>query len=217
MTVAATYTLVPYGAKAVLVRLRANISTAGLSQETITQAARLAKALRSVRDVEEAVGAYDEVLVVARAPADLPALLRHVDRLASTYAAQVPSGHQEEVGLHVLPVHYDGPDLADVASRSRISVPEVIRLHASSTYTARAVGFQPGFAYLGPLPPALHLPRRASPRARVAAGSVAIATDQTAVYPHESPGGWHLLGRVEGHLPHIATGDRVRFEPIVEL
>ena len=123
-----------------------------------------------------------------------------------------------------LPVAYggaDGPDLADVAERTGLTETEVMRLHASVEYRVLAIGFVPGFAYLGVLPGALELPRRRSPRIRVPAGSVAIAGRQTAVYPFETPGGWHLIGRTEARLwdadagppARLAPGDRVRFVP----
>src|SRR5205823_7967395 len=97
-----------------------------------------------------------------------------------------------------------------------------IARHAGRDYDVFAVGFQPGFPYAGYLPDALSgLSRRDVPRVRVPAGSVAIAGRQTGVYPAESPGGWHLLGRTplrivdleRGHFP-IRAGDRLRFEPI---
>jgi len=99
---------------------------------------------------------------------------------------------------------------------------EVVANHSGRDYTVFAIGFLPGFPYLGYLPEALcGLPRREAPRVRVPAGSVAIAGRQTGVYPAESPGGWYLLGRTplrivdvaRGHFP-IRAGDRVRFEPI---
>jgi KipI family sensor histidine kinase inhibitor len=122
----------------------------------------------------------------------------------------------------VIPVLYAGEDLHDVAARCKLSPLEVVTLHCSVEYHVFAIGFQPGFPYAGDLPPALAgLPRRESPRARVPAGSVAIAGRQTAIYPCESPGGWHLIGvtplRIAdpeiGHFP-IRAGDRIQFQPI---
>ncbi len=120
----------------------------------------------------------------------------------------------------VIPVHYDGPDLAEVAARTGLTRDEVIRRHAAPTYEVYLLGFAPGFAYLGELDPALVLPRRSSPRPRIPAGSVAIAGAQTAVYPLETPGGWNLIGRTATVMfdPRrtppvlLAPGDRVRFE-----
>ncbi len=114
-----------------------------------------------------------------------------------------------------------GPDLLDVAKRTGLTPDEVIQAHASVDYTCFFLGFAPGFAYLGVLPPELELPRRGEPRTRVPAGSVAIAGRQTAVYPSATPGGWHLIGRTGAPLwdvqrdppTLIAPGDLVRFVP----
>lgn len=121
----------------------------------------------------------------------------------------------------VVPVRYDGPDLAETAERSDLSVDELIALHAATTYTAWFLGFMPGFAYLGPLDPRIVAPRRPSPRSRVPAGAVAVADGQTAIYPAVSPGGWQLIGSTDvrpfdpaGDPPaRIRAGGRVRFVP----
>ncbi len=123
---------------------------------------------------------------------------------------------------HRIPVCYNGPDLLDVARALDATTAEVVALHSGRDYRVFAVGFQPGFPYAGYLPDALSgVPRRASPRPRVAAGSVAIAGRQTGIYPVESPGGWHLLGRTPWRIVDLAAeffpiepGDWVRFEPI---
>ena len=124
-----------------------------------------------------------------------------------------------------IPVCYEGdlaPDLADVATRTGLTPDEVVRLHAASAYRVFMLGFLPGFAYMGSLPERLRLPRRASPRVRVPAGSVAIAMEMTAIYPLQSPGGWHLIGSAPTALFDITAdppallrpGDEVRFEPV---
>jgi|CXWL01.1.fsa_nt_gi KipI family sensor histidine kinase inhibitor len=115
-----------------------------------------------------------------------------------------------------------GPDLSEVAERVGLTVDEVIERHSAPLYRVAQVGFQPGFPYLLGLPRELELPRRASPRKRVDAGSVAMAGAQTGIYPQASPGGWHLLGRTPLTLFDpaastpmlLAIGDRVRFVPI---
>ncbi|MEO8558020.1 MAG: 5-oxoprolinase subunit PxpB [Rhodospirillales bacterium] len=97
-----------------------------------------------------------------------------------------------------IPVCYDGelaPDLDDVATRTKLSREQVIAAHLGATFFAYVLGFMPGFAYLGGLPKELELPRRTEPRVRVPKNSVAIAQALTAIYPWESPGGWHLIGR----------------------
>ena len=125
-----------------------------------------------------------------------------------------PSNRLVEIG-----VRYDGPDLADVAAATGLSTSDVIARHSAPEYRVALLGFVPGFAYLGPIDPGLVLPRRASPRTRVPAGSVAIAGAQTGIYPAETPGGWHLIGRTSAVLfdptrdppALLAVGDRVRF------
>ncbi len=88
-----------------------------------------------------------------------------------------------------------GPDLDDLAAASGLSSSEVVRVHSSMRYVVYLLGFLPGFAFLGDLAPALVRPRRREPRLRVPAGSVAVASTLTAIYPWDSPGGWHLIGR----------------------
>jgi KipI family sensor histidine kinase inhibitor len=118
-----------------------------------------------------------------------------------------------------LDVTYDGADLADVAEAAGLTVAGVIARHLAAEYRVAFCGFSPGFGYLRGLDPSLHLPRRATPRTTVRAGSVAIAASFTAVYPTASPGGWHLIGSTTAVLwdthadPPAAMwpGRRVRF------
>jgi KipI family sensor histidine kinase inhibitor len=101
-------------------------------------------------------------------------------------------------------------------------VNDVIALHSSNEYRVYAIGFAPGFAYLGQVDERIAAPRLATPRQRVPRGSVAIADRQTAVYPAVSPGGWNLIGRCPTRMfdpkatpvMPVAVGDKVRFEPI---
>ncbi|MDF5806222.1 carboxyltransferase domain-containing protein [Pseudomonas aeruginosa] len=115
-----------------------------------------------------------------------------------------------------------GPDLEPLARRKQLGVAELIRRHSQHEYRVFALGFSPGFAFMGLVEEALAAPRLATPRQRIAAGSVGIAERQTAVYPQASPGGWNLLGRCPVRLFDLTldgysllrAGDRVRFEPI---
>jgi inhibitor of KinA len=114
------------------------------------------------------------------------------------------------------------PDLPAVAKRTGLRAADVIERHARTRFHVYMIGFVPGYPYMGDLPPELRLPRRADPRTRVPAGSIAIASSLTAVYPVESPGGWHLIGATpvrlfdpsREHPSLLAPGDAVRFEPI---
>ena len=125
----------------------------------------------------------------------------------------------------VLPVYYHpeaGEDLEALADRAAMSIDEVIALHSGSEYRVYAIGFAPGFAYLGQVDERIAAPRLATPRQKVPRGAVAIADRQTAVYPAASPGGWNLIGRCPQRMfdPEasptmpVSVGDRVRFEPI---
>ncbi len=100
----------------------------------------------------------------------------------------------------VIDVVYDGADLHAVADATGLSVEEVVERHVAVEYRVAFCGFSPGFAYLSGLDERLHLPRRAEPRTKVPAGSVAIAAHYSAVYPSTSPGGWHLIGSTGAHL-----------------
>jgi len=124
-----------------------------------------------------------------------------------------------------IPVCYQGgfaPDLAEVARLTGLASGDVVALHSGTRYHVYMLGFLPGFPYLGDLPAALALPRRADPRQRVPAGSISIATSLTAIYPYESPGGWHLIGATPirffdtGRAPPalLTPGDAVLFDPI---
>ena len=137
-----------------------------------------------------------------------------------------------------LPVCYDpalAPDLIDVAARAGLSPAQVVECHTAATYHVYMLGFLPGLAYMGDVSPELVLPRRETPRQRVAAGSVAIATTMSIIFPRESPTGWHVIGRspVEmwgrppagtasaaaiGASPQagalLAPGDKVTYAPI---
>jgi inhibitor of KinA len=121
-----------------------------------------------------------------------------------------------------IPICYGGkhgPDLDDVARYTGFSPEEVVQRHSTAEYHVHCIGFSPGFPYLGGLPSELAVPRRATPRKNVPAGSVGIGGAQTGIYPLSSPGGWHLIGRtpaqlfsVEADPPSLLrAGDRVRF------
>ena len=126
---------------------------------------------------------------------------------------------------HVLPVWYDpsvGPELGLLARRGGLSVEQVIRRHSEREYQVFALGFAPGFAFMGLVDEVLAAPRLDTPRKRVAAGSVGIAERQTAAYPVVSPGGWNLIGRTPARLfdrerdgySLMRPGDTVRFEAV---
>ena len=124
-----------------------------------------------------------------------------------------------------IPVCYDppyAPDIAEVAKTIGLTVAEVAALHAGTQYHVYMIGFVPGYPYMGDLPAKLRLPRRLDPRTRVPPGALAIATSMTAVYPYESPGGWHLIGTSpvrffdpdSAKAALLGPGDGVKFRPV---
>lgn len=161
-------------------------------------------------------------------------LLVHYDplRTSNTQLVIAIQGLLDEGGTEAqprrlwrIPACYEpacAPDLAEVAERTGLTTAEVIRLHSSCRLHVYMIGFVPGYPYMGDLPPALVLPRRTDPRVRVPAGSIAIATSMTAIYPIESPGGWHLIGTTPVRLfdpgaaqpALLSPGDAVQFEPV---
>ena len=148
-------------------------------------------------------------------------------RISEALSTLSGNGHEltREARHWLLPACYEpdfAPDLGSVASTIDGDTATVVRLHSECEYVVYMLGFLPGFPFMGDLPEALRLPRRTEPRTRVPAGSVAIATGLTAIYPWESPGGWHLLARcpvplfdAQRETPALLqAGDRVRFEPV---
>ncbi|OYY60910.1 MAG: hypothetical protein B7Y50_05815 [Hydrogenophilales bacterium 28-61-11] len=167
-------------------------------------------------EVEDLVPADGTLLLILRPGAAMSAALRQ----ALCADATSPSGASGV--LHPIRVEYGGvagPDLDALAARAGLSRDAYINSHTAVEYRVAFLGFQPGFAYLQGLPAALHVPRRASPRVRVPAGSVAIGGVYCGIYPASGPGGWHLIGRaavtvfdpLRPRPALLLPGDRVRF------
>ncbi len=168
------------------------------------------------------VPSYASVLVIYS--------LAHIDHMAARQSIRraldaMDTGTASEGNLVTLPVYYHpevGPDLEALASRAGLSTDEVVEIHLSTEYRVYAIGFAPGFAYLGQVDQRIAAPRLTTPRQAVPRGAVAIADRQTAVYPAPSPGGWNLIGRCPQRMfdpdatptMPVNVGDRVRFEAI---
>jgi KipI family sensor histidine kinase inhibitor len=155
---------------------------------------------------------------------DAAALRDLVERAAGAADARdaAPAPHGRTLDIPVCYGGRYGPDLADVATWAGCPPEDVIAVHAAPEYRVFMLGFLPGFPYLGSVDERIAMPRRDTPRRRVAAGSVGIAGRQTGVYPFDSPGGWQIIGRTPLVLfdPHrerpalLAPGQHVRFRPI---
>ncbi|WP_305856585.1 5-oxoprolinase subunit PxpB [Balneatrix alpica] len=198
---------------------------APVAEQTSARIQQAAQALRAglAQQLVELVPSYTSLLLQYDVlHADYAAMRQAVLAILAQLPEQLP---QDEGQLIEIPVYYSaetGPDLLPLAQRTGLSVEEVIALHTATTYRVYAIGFAPGFAYLGQVDERLASPRLATPRLQVPAGSVGIAERQTAIYPLNSPGGWNLLGRTPlrmfdaGREPAslLAAGQRVRFQAI---
>ena len=169
-------------------------------------------------ELDDMVPADGSLLLILRPGAHVSA------QLWAALAAPLPGALAAVESCHEIAVEYGGaagPDLAALAERAGMDRATYINSHAAVEYTVAFLGFQPGFPYLRRLPDALRVPRRATPRARVAAGSVAIGGGYCGIYPTGGPGGWQIIGRTATVLfdparavPALLTpGDRVRFVP----
>ena len=199
-----------------------------LGEETSPEvAARVQSAATAVAqalgdDLIDLVPSYASLLIIYDPMQTDHLSVGHRVRLA---LSQMQTGAAGAGHTVVLPVYYSpesGQDLESLASNAGLSIEEVIALHSACEYRVYAIGFAPGFAYLGEVDERIAAPRLATPRQKVPRGAVAIADRQTAVYPAVSPGGWNLIGRcplrmfdptAEPTMP-VTVGDRVRFEPI---
>ncbi len=131
---------------------------------------------------------------------------------SDSVVVEIPVYYGEEVAL----------DIADVCDKTGLDAEAVIKLHSEREYRVYAIGFSPGFAYLGSLDDAIVMPRKSTPRLKVPTGSVGLADNQTAIYPSSTPGGWQIIGRTplnmvdwdSESLARVNVGNRVRFRPI---
>ena len=198
-------------------------------QVTSVCAAKVQQAEQLIRtqmanDIVDLVPSYASILVVFNMLDIDHHQLRNKLR---SVLKQLNSATKEQGQLIELPVYYSaksGPDLARIAQHADLTVEEVILLHQAQEYHVYAIGFAPGFAYLGEVDARIAMPRLATPRQAVPRGAVAIADRQTAVYPSKSPGGWNIIGlcpqrmfdaSAEKTMP-VNVGDRVRFKAITE-
>jgi KipI family sensor histidine kinase inhibitor len=176
---------------------------------------RLASAVHAadLPGLVEVVPGYRTLLVTAGSAADLTRVREALPAL------DLPQVEEVRARLVEVPVVYDGADLPEVAALTGLSEAEVVRRHTAPDYLVAFLGFAPGFPYLVGLDPALHVPRRRTPRTSVPAGSVGLAGPQTGIYPQPTPGGWQLIGRTQTVLFDVsreppallAAGDRLRF------
>lgn len=178
---------------------------------------RLANTLAQHEAVLEVVPSYHTVLLYYDLLEINEKQLRHaLEPIVKELLQADDETDGSEVTLHTIDVCYHpdvAADLTAVAEQAELSVEAVAQLHSDTTYHVYALGFAPGFAYMGDVPKQLRLRRHQTPRQKVPKGSVAIAEQQTAIYPRTSPGGWQLIGRAL-HWPELKAGDQVKFKPM---
>jgi len=218
--------LEPLGDSAVVATLGAGVDALA-SVRGLAEAVVAAKA-RGILDVVPAYGTvtafYDPLQFPESSGDAYGAVCRLLESCAARAASAAPASSSRVLEIPVCYGGDFGPDLELVAGRCALGAAEVAALHTGSGYVVHAVGFTPGFPYLGGLPAALHTPRRDTPRIRVPAGSVGIGGSRTGVYPIASPGGWQIIGRTpmalfrpeERPAALLKPGDRVRFRAISE-
>jgi len=212
------------GDSAVILQLEAGVPQRRneIDAEVNSRAIRIAEGVRQrrIRGVRDVVPTFRSVAVFFDPLAtDLNAIVEALEERSDQRQPQ-------EAGRVVeIPVVYGGdagPDLASIADAAGLTAEAVVARHASRAYRVFMLGFLPGFPYMAPVDEAIAAPRRPTPRARVAAGSVGIAGRQTGIYPRESPGGWQIIGRTPLELFDVAKtppallapGDTVRFVPV---
>lgn len=210
--------IIPQGDAALVVEFGRVIDRA-VSERVTALAAAVAAA--AIPGVGEAVPTFRSLLIhYDPLVLDFAALAAWAETLAMT--ADVV---RRRARLIHMPICYDedmGPDLAEAAAHAGLSRAEAARLHASVDYHVYMLGFAPGLPYMGDLPEPLRMPRLATPRVRVPARSVGIASTLSTIYPLEIPGGWRLVGAVPTEMFDLARdppallrpGDRVRFRPV---
>jgi len=224
-----TFSLEQIGDCALLIQFGECFDAATNARALATAARIRAARLPGISDIAPAYASvcvrYEPLLWNDAAAASAYAgIARALSALVADVAAPAPAEGADGNVIDV-PVCYErefAPDLHDVAAASGLDAATVVARHCSTTYRVAMLGFAPGFPYLFGLDPALHTPRRASPRTRVPAGSVAIGGAQTGIYPRELPGGWNLIGRTPLRLfaaerdpPALfAPGQHVRFRAI---
>jgi KipI family sensor histidine kinase inhibitor len=186
-------------------------------EATLARYAALARL--NLPEIEDIIPADGSVLLILHRGEAVSAALRQ-----ALVDASLDEPPMASATLHEIAVEYGGvvgPDLAELAQQAGMDRATYINSHSAVEYAVAFLGFQPGFPYLNGLPSGLRAPRRASPRVRVPAGSVAVGGGYCGIYPASGPGGWHLIGRTDAVLfdPQRAApalllpGDRVRFVP----
>ena len=187
--------------------------------DTPMDAQRLAATIRDTVPAEDVVAGLDRV-AVRFSPSTKAQVLSALEEMAVSDRIERKPAPPIEINIIYGGDH--GPDLAFVADHLNLSIDDFVNAHTATTHTVDMIGFTPGFSYISGLSDEFAVPRLASPRARVAAGSVGITSGYTGIYALDGPGGWPLIGKTDAELfrvnredPFLLTpGQRVKFRAV---
>ena len=201
---------------------KADSSSLGKKLELILRLRRILES-SSIPEIADIVSSFDTIAVYFN-PADGEVVLEHLTSLKIDETGDLQPKNHKTVTIQVEYGGENGADLQALAAACKLKVSEVVALHSNTEYIVAAIGFSPGFPYLRGLPSALHQARHPTPQ-KVLAGSVAIAGNQTGIYPFASQGGWHVIGRTDAvlfdaereHPSLLQPGDKVRFMEVETL
>jgi inhibitor of KinA len=209
----------PYGRSAILIAWESKIDAAILKDMTQFKQG----VLQHISDkiIEVIIGYHSLVITYKK---DISSLVDEIQALEMIYKSSINLKKTQNF-IWEIPVCYDvifGIDLQVISEKNKVEISDIIKFHSQQIYTVYFIGFLPGFLYLGGLNKQLYMPRKETPRLKVASGSVAIGGQQTGVYPSESAGGWNIIGKtpvsffdVHKENPCFAkAGDCIQFLPI---
>ena len=198
-----------------------------ISQESFQQINRLQKKATQQLStlLDDLVPSYNSLTLCFKREHKWSDHIKKIDQLLLSLANDAMNEIENETSIKKIPVCYEeyfAPDLFEISSQLNLSKEKIIELHSNRTYQVYAMGFVPGFPYMGEINEQLILPRKVVPSQRIKAGSVAIANKQTGIYPFEVPGGWHVIGQTPLTLFNknrtplclLQPGDQVQFYPI---
>lgn len=172
-----------------------------------------------IEGIIECVPAYSSLTIYVDKTSNQKQIIDKIKAFNSKLKTQ----NQQQPQIKIIPVCYElGIDFANVCSTLNVHTDELIQLHSEPSYRVYMIGFTPGFPYMGTVPEALEMPRKKIPSLNIEAGSVAIAGKQTGIYPRNSPGGWHVIGKTplkmydkkRNSACFLQAGDLVKFKPI---
>lgn len=186
-----------------------------ISEEVLDKVQNAYNTLKELKGVIDITPSYSSILIQYDLSIyDYRSIQKAITKRLSTHQNMTTVNDNK---LIKIPTHYDeGLDLERVAKFNHLTVEEVIDLHTQTIYRVYAIGFMVGFAFLASVNEKIATPRLSTPRAKVPKGSVAIADQQTAIYPQDSAGGWNIVGRTEfDDFDQFSVGDSVQFVRVI--